>query len=930
MAKLGTAVENSPERPDSLIERLSRIIPWLVLLVGLTITYELWHVSQQNAEKKAQEHFDSRVRETIAKITQRIMVYEQVLRGAQGLFKASSSVGRGEFRDYVTTLKLADNYPGIQGIGFSQIISPEEKTSHINSIRKQGFAGYTIKPEGERELYSSVIYLEPFVERNLRAFGYDMYSESVRREAMERARDTREAALSGKVLLLQEAKQDIQAGFLIYLPVYRSDLPNVTLSQRRENIIGWVYSPFRTTDLMRGIFGDQTLGLNIQLYDGSTLTKRSLMYDSSSLFRNNVITTPHYSTQQKIENAGHHWTAVISSRPSFETQIEDKHPFMFAVSGTLICLLLTLIFWTLLNSRQRALLFAQKVNQELVASEVALRESEKALQATLDGTAVAIAWANADGKIEYANHEFQKLFGYTLEDVPTVQAWYEHAYPNIEYREKVVSKWEADIVAARKKNTSIPPIELKVTCKDGSIRHVILTSAWIGTNILASFSDISKLKQNEENLKLWANIFEYAEWGIIICPADCDHVELANPAFAQSHGYTKEEIIRMSVPELFAPEQRTELSNYLRKAQEKGHYTFESVHMRKDGSTFPVLIDITAVKDTKGELLYRIVNVQDISEYKQIENALRENRTILQAILDNLPHLVWMKDKEGRFIVINKAFFSSTGKKHPEEVLGKSDADLWPAPLADKYCRDDKIVIAEGRQLTREEQALDENKIIWTETFKSPVYDDNGELLGITGFAMDITKRKQEEIKIRHQAHHDALTGLPNRTLFYDRLEQALSHAKREKEQLAVLFIDLNQFKPINDTFGHEVGDLLLKGVASRIQSCVRESDTVARLGGDEFCIMLYSVELKEAERNITLVANKILEAIQRPFELSGITLNIAASIGVAVYPKDGIDEQTLIKNADIAMYAAKKEGYGNISFYTERESSKIIESDNV
>jgi diguanylate cyclase (GGDEF)-like protein len=183
----------------------------------------------------------------------------------------------------------------------------------------------------------------------------------------------------------------------------------------------------------------------------------------------------------------------------------------------------------------------------------------------------------------------------------------------------------------------------------------------------------------------------------------------------------------------------------------------------------------------------------------------------------------------------------------------------------------------------------------------------------LCGISTDITERKDIEEHMQHMAQYDALTHLPNRALFDDRLQQALAAAKRNHKHLALMFIDLDKFKPVNDTYGHGVGDLLLKEVALRIQDCLRDSDTAARIGGDEFVILLQAIE---TEQDAIKVGEKILHALNQPFKLAGHTLQISASIGVAVYPEHGNEEKLLVKSADIAMYHAKKNGRNNVQIF--------------
>jgi diguanylate cyclase (GGDEF)-like protein len=177
----------------------------------------------------------------------------------------------------------------------------------------------------------------------------------------------------------------------------------------------------------------------------------------------------------------------------------------------------------------------------------------------------------------------------------------------------------------------------------------------------------------------------------------------------------------------------------------------------------------------------------------------------------------------------------------------------------------------------------------------------------------NISERKEAEEQMKRLAHHDTLTDLPNRILFNDRLHQAINTAKREKGRLALMFIDLDKFKPVNDTYGHAVGDLLLQEVASRLLGCVRDSDTVSRIGGDEFVILLSTIE---SESDATLVAGKILNSLVQPFELTGIRLSISSSIGISIFPDHGSDEKRLTKHADIAMYHAKHGGRNNAKVY--------------
>ena len=247
----------------------NEVTAWGVLGICLVITWSVWFISDSHVEQHVAEHFQFEVEEARQRIFKRMLDYEQVLRGGVALFDTlERTPTRQEWRRYVRTLQIQTYFPGIQGIGFSTMLAPSDLQAHVDAVREEGFPDYRVRPEGERRLYSAIVYLEPFDWRNQRAFGYDMFSNPMRRSAMERARDTGEPSVSGRVILVQETREDVQAGFLVYLPVYRSGLPTDTMLQRRQALIGFVYAPFRVSDLMEGILGSETPDVGFALYDG--------------------------------------------------------------------------------------------------------------------------------------------------------------------------------------------------------------------------------------------------------------------------------------------------------------------------------------------------------------------------------------------------------------------------------------------------------------------------------------------------------------------------------------------------------------------------------------------------------------------------------------------------------------------------------------
>ena len=361
------------------------LVPAIILVLGLTLTYALQKSARDSMRQALHDEFDFRVNEIVANINTRMAKYEQILEGGAGLFAASSSVERDEFAEYVRTLKLEDKYPGIQGVGFSIMVPPPEKDRHIAQIRAEGFPEYDLRPAGVRDVYTSILYLEPFSWRNQRAFGYDMYSEPVRRTAMSKARDEDRAVISGKVRLKQETEEDVQAGLLMFLPVFRADAPHHTADERRANLIGWVYAPFRMNDLMRGIlgehFGEISAVLDLEIYDGGSSAGRGLMFDSNDRGRRQDSA---FHVAKTIPLFGHQWTLVIRSLPSFDARLKSDEANIIALAGTLGSVMLALVVWLLVTGRARAVEMAEAMTADLRHSEARQKKLNRALRLLSD------------------------------------------------------------------------------------------------------------------------------------------------------------------------------------------------------------------------------------------------------------------------------------------------------------------------------------------------------------------------------------------------------------------------------------------------------------------------------------------------------------------------------------------------------------------
>jgi diguanylate cyclase (GGDEF)-like protein/PAS domain S-box-containing protein len=308
------------------------------------------------------------------------------------------------------------------------------------------------------------------------------------------------------------------------------------------------------------------------------------------------------------------------------------------------------------------------------------------------------------------------------------------------------------------------------------------------------------------------------------------------------------------------------------------------------------------------------------TQARQTENSLRT----LSVAVEQSPVSVVITGLDAAISYVNPQFTAITGYTL-DEVVGQNPSVLQSGLTDQKVFEEMWEQLARGQAWTGEFVNRRKNgEIFYEEAHIAPVQDIAGNTVQYVAVKLDITERKQAEERLAHLAHHDALTNLPNRPLFHDRMQQALALARRDRQRLALLYLDLDNFKPVNDTFGHAVGDQLLQEAAKRICACVRASDTVGRIGGDEFVVLLPGVE---AVASGLQVAEKIRQTLRRPFVLAGQSLQISCSIGIALYPDHGSTELELSHHADLAMYHAKESGRNCLRIF-QREMSEAPMAD--
>ena len=644
-----------------------------------------------------------------------------------------------------------------------------------------------------------------------------------------------------------------------------------------------------------------------------------------------------------------------------------------------------------------------------------------------------------DGTIFAANPAACNLFGWTEEEICLLgrSGLVDSASPQLGQllaERSSVSEIRGELIYVRSDGSHFPGevSSSQFTDEYGNVRTVLIVR------------DLTEQKQTElklsESEERFRGAFETAALGMALVSLDGKFIKVNN-ALCAMLGYEIAELLDTDFRTISHPEDLPADLNYLHQMLEGqiGSFHMEKRYFHKNGSIVWILLSVSIVRTSEGVPIHFVALIQNITERKLAEQTLQKSEANLQAMLDNSPYLTWLKDNEGRYIKINKVFADYIKLENASQAIGKTDLDLNPKDLAEKYRADDLEVMTSRKQKHVEEPAFDGKEIHWIETYKTPVIDAQGHVLGTVGFAQDITERKlieaelhlaatafesqegmmitdannvimrvnyaftqitgysaeeaigqtpkllksgrhdsefykemwqtinttgkwQGEVWDRHKngdlypkwltisavkdktgkvtnyigshiditerkaneeqihrlAFYDPLTELPNRRLLQDRLFHAMSSSDRNGQNCALLLIDLDHFKIINDSLGHLRGDQLLQRVADRLKSCVRQGDTVARLGGDEFVIMLEGLneQAMHAASEAEFIGQKVLVTLCQPYRLGMGEVVNTPSIGITLFSGHQQLPDDLFKQADIAMYQAKNEGRNTLRFF--------------
>lgn len=564
----------------------------------------------------------------------------------------------------------------------------------------------------------------------------------------------------------------------------------------------------------------------------------------------------------------------------------------------------------------------------MVATDVAelknrSRAKMRRLAAVVESCDQAMIAVTADGKITDWNQGATRLFGYCPGEI--IGRSFDVLLPagsRSEYQAVLERMLRGEVIA---------PYESQRIAKDGSVCDVSVIDSAIRddeahiTGYSSIATDIREAKSARDKIALQSAALEATANAVAITDVN-GTIEWVNPAFTALTGYALEEALGRNPRELVrsgAHDQAfyQELWTTILAGQA---WSGEIINCRKNGERYTEEMTIAPVRSRDGKIEHFIAIKQDISDRKAKDSALRVAEEQYRAIFENANIGIFLTTADGRPLIINQALAEMHGYQNPEQLLAEiSNVPRQLFVNSERFGSFAPILEAEGQVRGAEIEVIrrDGSQRTLLANVRA-IRDANGSIAQHEGTLIDITERKIAEERAHFLAYYDPLTGLANRTLFQDRLKQAMAGARRTKNRIAVAFLDLDRFKDINDWLGHTTGDQLLRQIAQALSSCVREECTIGRIGGDEFLILMKIKGLEDAVR----ILKRVLEAMQREFIVSGIPLHVTCSIGVSLFPDNGEDVETLIKNADTAMYVAKDTGRDKFQFFDPEMNAKVVE----
>ena len=917
-------------------DRTVRDRAWVILfcvgVAGLILTFWLARFTAQAANERLEQRFEIAARERAASIVEEFRIPIEQLFSVRRLFDSVGGVEREVFESF--SEPIMRRY-GVRGIRWAPYIQADERDDferngkrlwgHDFSILDHDAEGVFFRA-GTRSQYFPVLYALPRAETR-KSIGLDLYAHHERGEVLMQAIEQGQAVAS-------EVGQSIGDGLhfdeivAIALPVYRAGQRPEQREARLREVRGVLVGLLDIGALFDSANAKgANHGLRTVLFDHASPTIPIRSWQAEGSAAAELPSAGVLTHTQSFELANRLWMVRIVAEPAWIQANSTRSMEVVVLSGfCLTALMLVGLNWLLRRSRRVTTLETElELGQ---ARQQAAEDWAKKLSLAVEQNPASIIITDIDGKIEFANDTFLATTGYALDEVLgktplLVQSddTPREAYAEL-WREISAGRiWRGDLQNRRKdggqywERVLVAPIK----APDGSIASYI----WINEDITELRALFDQLRDSDSRFR--GVLATMVEGVAVLSPKG--HFIYSNPAAENAFGCPDGGLIGRRPEELpverlradgsLCPPGEFPLLVTLREQRELRDIT-QGIRAR-DGSVRWLRVN-TCVLRSSGEGSHHgvVLTFTDVTERQHAEEQLR----LAFEVINHTSEGVMVSDAQHRILSINPALERMIGLRNAQ-IIGRPSGALVRA-LDDASFAAVNDALVSGRPWQGEVRLKKKTgRSLHSWAAIAVVRDNENRIKHHISVFSDMTERKEAQERIEFLAHHDPLTGLPNRLLLRDRVAQALAQALRMQNRVALMFLDLDRFKTINDSLGHPVGDALLKEVVERLRTCVRDTDTICRQGGDEFIILLNDVRDSEA---VSRIAEKIHLRMTEPVLVGKHQLSTSFSIGIALGPDDASDFDTLLQKADTAMYHAKEAGRNSHRFFTEQMNRQVVE----
>ncbi|WP_159015512.1 EAL domain-containing protein [Cognatiluteimonas profundi] len=965
--------------PDRLSRRQKLFIS---VPVGILLAAVTWLFVQASAleQHRIRVEYERRADAVAQSLVLRLASYTEVVHEVGNFVASSRQLDNRQFQAF--TADALRRYPGLHALSWNPLVEDADRAAFESANRQAGQPALRIVemgargdlvPASRRPDYVPVTYIEP-LPLNRSALGFDVASEPSRRAALQQARRSAAPAATGVVDLVQESPG--RSGVIIYQPVYW--LHEGDAAAQAPALHGYVAAVFLIDAMMAPFLQREDMqGMHLRLYDTAAPVARRVMYRSDVPAPPGTGDRPGIAVRtETIVVAGRRWQLTFFLSPEDLATNRSWLAWCMLAVGMLFAALSSIFLLMAVGRRVAVESEVRLRTSELESSNIALQQSREHAQAIIDTAYDAYVAIDANSRILAWNRQAERMFGWHRDDVSgrditglVIPPRFRQAqFPGVAHLlangDGPALNQRMELVALHRDGHEFP-IELTIwptlrgeTLEFHAFVHDISAQLMANRRLSAQTAAAAALIESDAlgdaGPRLLQAVCEALGWsvgllwivdrsdGALHC-AEAWHApgvpmaaflsQSRAMAFAPGIGLPGR-VFLAGRPEWIAdvasddnfPRAAAAMADGLRAAfavpvnngaQGLGVVEFFSLAIQEPDP------DLLGMMDTLGNLLGQFI------ARSQAERALEQEGEFLNALLDNITEGIVACDAHGNLTMFNEAARALHGlpgePMPPQQWSGHYDLYLADGitpmrtaqvplfrALHGEQVRDVEMVIA-PRDLPRHVVVCNGRALV----------NRDGDKLGAVVAMHDITERKQAEERLQQLAHFDVLTGLPNRHLFQESLKNAMAHADAQGWLVSLLFLDMDNFKDINDSLGHAIGDELLRQAGERLLGCVRLRDTVGRLGGDEFGVIL----LTPGDPQVAvIVAEKILAAMRVPFVLDGHTVTSTVSIGITVYPTDTADMHSLVRYVDMAMYEAKQSGRNGYRFYTEAMNLRASE----